>query len=61
MSHTISRRKSMCNVICRHVATRLMLTCCDELAEEETRTKHSIADARRERVMLGEAREEDKE
>jgi chorismate mutase len=38
-----------------------MSRCCDELAEEKMLTKNSIANARRERVMLGEAREEDKE
>ena len=38
-----------------------MSMCCDELGEKEMLTKHSIADARCERVMLGEAREEDKE
>ena len=50
------------NVICPPTCCDgLMSMCCDEVAEKKTLTEHSIADARRERIMLGEAREEDEE
>lgn len=38
-----------------------MSMCCDEVAEKETLTENTITDAGRERIMLGEAREEDEE